>query len=118
MTLDSLVLKRKDGEDYTLRFEPGFVGVEYLGTEISEYLRRGFVPQGGENLPGLEERIQEAQNKREELLDSEGYEVLTQDVTEEFDSKFDTSIADFVMVNYVKDGPLLLGMARAGTMMG
>lgn len=91
MTLDTLVLERPDGADYTLRFDSCSVAVEYLGTEISDYLRRGFVPQGQESVDELEGRIEDV----ERYLRSRGNFIPPQ-VKKRFEDKYDSRVCDYI----------------------
>ncbi len=96
-SLDTLVLEREDGADYTLRFNPGSVAVEYLGTEISDYLRRGFVPQEGESLQDLDRRMAAALAEREENLEKMSIARPVPDCVKELDIRYGMALADYLV---------------------
>ncbi len=100
MTLDSLMLERKDGADYTLRFEPGVITVEYFGTEISDYLRQGFAPLHGENIFVLDERMEDIRTEREEMIQTGKYSELPDSVDEHFAAKYNAFPGESIVTKY------------------
>lgn len=91
-SIDTLVLERPDGADYTLRFAPGNVEVLYQGSEISDSLRCGFVPQKRENVDELESRIK----SMEAYLQSRRRLRIPSEIQKDFEEKYGSKVCDYL----------------------